>query len=140
MKHSRTLLNKRYVYLSQDNKKRVDNMLSCSDDLKKAHELKEKFFSALDSKDSNQAVLKLALEIHNSIKAFESCAYTLYQWKEGILNSFDCKYTNGFVEGYNNKIKVLKRNAYGYRNFDRFRNRILHMFSHQRMSIVQSEK
>lgn len=30
-----------------------------------------------------------------------------------------------------NKIKALKRNAYGYRNFKRFRNRILHMFSHQ---------
>ncbi|MEE3497576.1 MAG: transposase, partial [Ruminococcus bromii] len=31
----------------------------------------------------------------------------------------------------NNKIKVLKRNAYGYRNFNRFRNRILHIFSLQ---------
>jgi hypothetical protein len=30
-----------------------------------------------------------------------------------------------------NKIKVLKRNAYGYRNFGRFRNRILHMFSYK---------
>lgn len=36
-----------------------------------------------------------------------------------------------FTEGCNNKIKVLKRNAYGYRNFKHFRNRILHMFSHQ---------
>jgi transposase len=36
-----------------------------------------------------------------------------------------------FTEGCNNKIKVLKRNAYGYRRFDRFRNRILHIFSHQ---------
>ncbi len=29
------------------------------------------------------------------------------------------------AEGYNNKIKVLKRNAYGYRNFENFRKRIL---------------
>ena len=36
-----------------------------------------------------------------------------------------------FAEGCNNKITVLKRNAYGYRRFDRFRNRILHIFSHQ---------
>ncbi|MDD6490031.1 MAG: transposase, partial [Clostridia bacterium] len=47
----------------------------------------------------------------------------------GILNSFDYSITNGFTEGCNNKIKVLKRNAYGYRNFKRFRNRILHIFS-----------
>ncbi|MDD6434619.1 MAG: transposase, partial [Ruminococcus bromii] len=47
----------------------------------------------------------------------------------GILNSFSYTITNGFTEGCNNKIKVLKRNAYGYRNFNRFRNRILHIFS-----------
>ncbi|RGM16886.1 hypothetical protein DXC23_12265, partial [Eubacterium sp. OM08-24] len=35
------------------------------------------------------------------------------------------------TEGCNNKIKVLKRNAYGFRNFKRFRNRILHMFAYQ---------
>ena len=55
----------------------------------------------------------------------------MINWLPGILNSFSSAITNGFTEGCNNKIKVLKRNAYGYRNFKRFRNRILHMFSHQ---------
>ena len=39
-----------------------------------------------------------------------------------------CEYpelSNGPLEGINNKIKVLKRNAYGYRNYNHFRNRIL---------------
>ena len=36
--------------------------------------------------------------------------------------------------GCNNKVKVLKRNVYGYRNFRRFRNRIPHIFSHQKLS------
>jgi len=40
------------------------------------------------------------------------------------LNSFDYSYSNGYTEGSNNKMKVIKRNAYGYRNFDNFRNRI----------------
>lgn len=69
--------------------------------------LKEQFFLILDS-----AV---------------DCGNTMVHWSKGILNSFDCSYTNGFTEGVNNKIKVLKRNAYGYRNFPRFRNRILHI-------------
>ena len=34
-----------------------------------------------------------------------------------ILNAFDCPYSNVFTEGTNNKIKVIKRNAYGFRNF-----------------------
>jgi transposase len=46
------------------------------------------------------------------------------------IDSFDCLYTNGFTEGVDTEIKVIKRNAYGYRNFRRFRNRILHMFHH----------
>ncbi|WP_419029714.1 transposase, partial [Megasphaera massiliensis] len=33
-------------------------------------------------------------------------------------------YSNGFTEGMNNKIKVLKRVAFGFRNFERFRARI----------------
>jgi hypothetical protein len=33
--------------------------------------------------------------------------------------------TNGFVEGMNNRIKVIKRMAYGYRNIDNLRRRIL---------------
>ena len=40
-------------------------------------------------------------------------------------NSFKYRYTNAFTEGMNNNIKVLKRIAYGYRNFNNFRNRIL---------------
>ena len=64
-------------------------------------------------------------------RAFVKCANSMLNWLPGILNSFSSAITNGFTEGCNNKIKVLKRNAYGYRNFKRFRNRILHMFSHQ---------
>ncbi|MGY3725500.1 transposase [Granulicatella balaenopterae] len=37
------------------------------------------------------------------------------------------KYTNGPIEGLNNKIKVLKRNAYGYRNYTHFKARIFLM-------------
>ena len=36
---------------------------------------------------------------------------------EEIVNSFESKLDNGFVEGYNNKIKVIKRVSYGIKNF-----------------------
>jgi len=41
------------------------------------------------------------------------------------LNYFDYRLTHGFVEGKNNSIKTIKRMAYGYRNMDKFRIRIL---------------
>ena len=54
------------------------------------------------------------------IPQFVKCAKTMMNWLTGILNSFTTTITNGFTEGCNNKIKVLKRNAYGFRNFKRF--------------------
>ena len=49
----------------------------------------------------------------------------LRTWQGEILNYFDHPYTNGFVEDKNNRIKVIKRMAYGYRNTNNFRERIL---------------
>lgn len=63
---------------------------------------------------------------------YYECSNTLINWQTEILNTFDYPYSNGFTEGCNNKIKVLKRNAYGYRNFKRFRNRIMHIFAYQK--------
>jgi transposase len=41
---------------------------------------------------------------------------TLKHWREPILNYFDKRTTNGFTEGCNTKIKMLKRVSYGLRN------------------------
>ena len=49
--------------------------------------------------------------------------------KDEMTNYFLERHTSGFVEGLNNKIKVLKRTAYGYRDIDFFGLRIL--FLHQ---------
>ncbi len=135
-KRTKTLLNKRYKYLSDEQKQQVNVMLYTSVTLSRAYWHKEKFLEILDCKDAHLAKQLLSEWIRNAencgIPQFEKCAQTILNWHVGILNSFDSYITNGFTEGCNNKIKVLKRNAYGYRNFERFRNRILHIFSHQR--------
>jgi hypothetical protein len=43
----------------------------------------------------------------SGIPEFENCARTYRNWSEGILNTFKYGFTNGPIEGYNNKIKVL---------------------------------
>jgi transposase len=85
--------------------------------------------SPSDNVSARTALSHWIMTAQNSgLSRFVACGNTMVRWSKGILNSFDCPYTNGFTEGVNNKIKVLKRNAYGYHNFTRFRNRILHMF------------
>lgn len=50
---------------------------------------------------------------------------TTKKYREYIVNMFNTNYTNGVIEGINNKIKVIKRIAFGYRSFVHFKNRIL---------------
>lgn len=132
-KRSKKLLTSQYEFLTPDEKQMVDYILYISDPLLHAHHLKEDFYKILRCTDRESAKKELSDWIlyaqDSGIPRFIECANTFINWSEGILNSFTCPYTNGFTEGCNNKIKVLKRTAYGYRNFKRFRNRILHVFS-----------
>ncbi len=50
---------------------------------------------------------------------------TLRRWWDVILNYVHERLTSGVVEGLNNKLKLIKRRAFGYRNFTHFRLRVL---------------
>ncbi|WP_420324182.1 transposase, partial [Mediterraneibacter gnavus] len=39
--------------------------------------------------------------------------------------TYETSFNNGFIESMNNKVKLVKRNAYGYRYFYNLRKRIL---------------
>ncbi len=56
--------------------------------------------------------------------AFKSKFKVFNKFRQGIKNALISPYSNGFIEGLNNKIKVIKRIAYGYRNFLNFKKRI----------------
>ena len=134
-KHSRKLLFKRFNELDDEQKQQVNVMLALSPTLYTAHFYKEDFLKILDCNDRDSAKSALSEWINCAfdcgIERFKKCAQTMINWMTGILNSFSTPVTNGFTEGCNNKIKVLKRIAFGYQNFHRFRNRILHIFANQ---------
>lgn len=141
-KRSKSLLIKRYDSLDEENKQAVNVMLYYSVNISRAHWYKEQFLKIFTYKDPQKAKGALNEWIINAencgIPQFEKCSETMRNWYKGITNSFYTPLTNGFTEGCNNKIKVLKRNAYGYKNFYRFRNRILHIFSHQKQQKEQA--
>lgn len=132
-KRSKSLLWKHRSKLNQEQLDAVEVMLNISPRLSKAYLLKEKFLEFLASKDDFEAKKRLsfwfAFTDSCNLQEFQTCRETFFEWLNPILNSFKTPYTNGFTEGCNNKIKVLKRNAYGYRNYSRFRARILYMFA-----------
>lgn len=128
-KHSKKLLFAEYDTLSDENKQALMIMLSQSEDLYTAWRLKEnfKYFRRATTKqDAEQELLSWILEAEESeLSEFKAATTAFHNWGRSIVNSVIYKYSNGITEGFNNKIKVLKRNAYGYRNFDNFRKRIM---------------
>ena len=142
-KHSKRLLIKRSSKLKDYEKERINAIMYISDEFRLAYYLKEAFYTVIDAQSREEAKNLMAdwiLSAQNSgIPEYTSCSNTLINWQTGILNSFDVPYSNGFTEGCNNKIKVIKRNAYGYRNFERFRKRILHAFSYKNDLALQGQ-
>ncbi|MGX6980150.1 transposase [Vagococcus elongatus] len=55
---------------------------------------------------------------------FRKKLYTLKKHQQGIEKAFHLPYSNGVTERIINKIKLVKRGSYGYRNFYNLRDRI----------------
>lgn len=73
--------------------------------------------------------------ILNQVKKHEVCAgiwrvIHFYRKHQDILKNttLNPRFNNGGIEGINNKIKLIKRISYGYKNFYNFKNRILIIF------------
>ena len=91
--------------------------------------LKESFAAIYDAADRGDAEHRLDVWIHNmrcsGVKEFAATWGLLQPWREPMLAYFDDPFTNAFAEGITNKIKVMKRMAYGFRNSRRYRLKVL---------------
>jgi len=126
---SRYLLLKGSERLTEEDNKRLERLFSHYPKLAAAWALKERFRRWYRSDTREEAEAGLA-QWEESVRQhgpapFHKLFSMLRDWRKEILNYFDHRYTNGFVEGKNNRIKVIKRVAYGYRNTENFRQRIM---------------
>ena len=90
---------------------------------------KEALLNIIHSDEKYGAIDKLNKWIKDNLdsnyEVLTECAKTYTNWIKEIRNSLLVPYSNGVTEGYNNKIKVLKRIAFGFRNFQNFKTIIL---------------
>ena len=99
--------------------------------VKMAHRLKEclrRIFESYATKDLAQKRLDKWRQIAEQEKLFPEFCKTLANWADRITNYFHQRTTSGIVEGINNKIKLIKRRAFGFRNFEYFRIRVMAAF------------
>ena len=131
-KHSRKLLLSRYNNLSLEQKERLNYILiNYSEELRIVYNEKEELLNIVHSKEKHQVIERLnnwiKYNLDSNHEVLQECAKTYSNWIQEIRNSLLVPYSNGVMEGYNNKIKVLKRVAFGFRNFQNFKARILLM-------------
>ena len=91
--------------------------------------LKEQFAAIYEACDRAEAQRRLEVWIDHIIEAglpeFTNTWRSLQWWVEPILAYFDDRVTNAFAEGITNKIKVMKRRSYGFRDPVRYRQKVL---------------
>ncbi|HAR6490664.1 TPA: ISL3 family transposase, partial [Staphylococcus pseudintermedius] len=105
----------------------VQYLLNLDETLKETYETGHRLLSALKANDIQQ--LRFILQdakTKDTSKGLKRVIHTFIKYMPYISSTMRHRHlTNGPIEGINNKIKLIKRVSYGYRNFWNFRNRIL---------------
>ena len=130
LKGFRWVLLKNEDDLDADGKQKLQAVYVLSPLLRQIHRLKERFRSIFehitDRKQAERFLNAWICEVQQlGCDKLTSFIKTLERWWAPILNYFSQGITNGAVEGINNRVKLIKRRAYGYRNVTNFRNRIV---------------
>ena len=129
LKYNRRVLMKNPDTLTENERVKLLEILRISDDLRRAYGLRLGFrkifktYSIPNIERHIQLWLKIVESSH--LPEFSNFKTSFISWFPQIVNAFVLPYSNGFTEGCNNNIKVLKRISYGLRHFERFRVRIL---------------
>lgn len=128
-KRSKTLLLKHRDKLKEHEVEQLAVMLQTSQKLARAYYALQDFYRFMECSSSSEARRYLGgwmMRVQSyDLPEFKAAITAVTNWTPEILASFDCGLSNGYTEGVNNKIKVIKRVSYGVRNFERFRNRII---------------
>lgn len=123
------LLHRGLERLSASERGRIAEVLTENPDMARAWALKEGLRSIYKRKGEDEAAADLDRWISDAktsgLRPFQRAATTLQKWRQEILNYWRYPITNALVEGKHNRVKTLKRRAYGYRNDRSFLLRLL---------------
>lgn len=129
MKRKRFIILSRNKNLNKDGKQTIKDLKEINEKLYVAYLLKEQILNIFDESNIMRALSRFAMWFSNVEKsgfaAFKEVAKTLKNYLYGIMNYFYYKITNAGAEAINNKINIVKRRAYGFKDIDYFMLKIL---------------
>lgn len=129
LEKSRYLLLANRENLNEENQKRLDELLKCTDiDSVIAYNFKLRLQELYKQEDYESAAMfleELALDLCNSsVHELHTVGQCLTRNAIEILNYYTTKNTNAFLEGFNSVISQIKSAARGFRNFEYFKTMI----------------
>ena len=126
---SRKLSDKRFYRptfrMHLTNQEILEKLLSFSQELREHYDLYQLLLFHFQEKQADHffGLIEESISCINPI--FQTVFKTFLKDKEKIINALELPYSNAKLEATNNLIKVIKCNAFGFRNFDNFKTRIL---------------
>ena len=107
------------------NKEILEKLLSYSQDLRDHYELYQLLLFHFQEKHADY-FFELITESFSTVNPiFQTIFRSFLRDQDKIINALELPYSNAKLEATNNLIKVIKRNAFGFRNFENFKTRIL---------------
>ena len=106
------------------NKEILDKLLSYSEDLKHHYNLYQLLLFHFQNKEPKKFLGLIKDSLKQLHPLFQTVFKTFLKDKEKIVNALHLPYSNAKLEATNNLIKLIKRNAFGFRNFENFKKRI----------------
>jgi len=129
LKGSMWALRKKKQDLTLEERRTLRRLFRLSPDLQAAYSLQNRLTAIFEEQLSPPAAKTkikrwIVAVAQSGVRCFDRFINTLARWWIEILNYFVERETSGFVEGFNNKIKVLKRRSYGMTNLKHIFQRI----------------
>lgn len=126
LKQSKYALLKPEENLTQKPKAKLEEIREVVPTLAQMHQQKSEFRRIFEQvEDWGDGTLRLLDLLAEAQEMFKECVGTICRWFGEVTGYFDNRTTSGAVEGINNKLKLIKRSGYGFRNFDNFQLRCL---------------
>ena len=126
---SRKLSDKRFYRptfrMHLTNQEILEKLLSYSQELREHYDLYQLLLFHFQEKQAEHFFGLIEERIACINPIFQTVFKTFLKDKDKIINALELPYSNAKLEATNNLIKVIKRNAFGFRNFDNFKTRIL---------------
>ena len=118
---SKYVLLKNQEDLKEPEQEKLKEVKQVAPILTEMHSLKEELRNIFETnKNWSEGLLNLADWLKDISEYFPKSFGTIKRWIGEIIAYFDEGTTQGVVEGINNKLKLIKRRAFGLRNFDNF--------------------